>query len=66
MYIHILSDFSPLCVFKCLLKVPAREEAYLHWLHFISQPIVIMEIFADSIQLTKKGNLEGNLDLSFQ
>ena len=23
---------------------------------FISQPIVIMEIFADSIQLTKKGN----------
>ena len=25
--------FSPLCVFKCLLKFSAREEAKSHWLH---------------------------------
>ena len=24
---------SPLCVFKCVLKWPAREEAKSHWLH---------------------------------
>ena len=25
---------SPVCVFKCLLKSPAWEKAYSHWLHF--------------------------------
>ena len=27
--------FSPLCTFKCILKLPARKEALLHWLHFL-------------------------------
>ena len=27
--------FSPLCAFKCILKLPARKEALLHWLHFL-------------------------------
>ena len=26
-----LFDFSPLCVFKCLLKLPAQEDVQLHW-----------------------------------
>ena len=28
-----LFGFSPLCVFKCLLKFPACEDAKSHWLH---------------------------------
>ena len=28
-----LFDFSPLYVYKCVLKSPASEEAYSHWLH---------------------------------
>ena len=30
--LHLL-DFSPMCVFKCLLKSPAQEDAKSHWLH---------------------------------
>ena len=26
---------SPLCVFKCLLKLLGSEQAYSHWLHFL-------------------------------
>ena len=28
-------DFSPLCVFKCVLKVLASEDAYSHWLQLL-------------------------------
>ena len=28
-----LFDFSPLCVFRCALKLPAGEEVNSHWLH---------------------------------
>ena len=28
-----LFGFSPLCVFKCVLKLPAWEDAKSHWLH---------------------------------
>ena len=31
-WFHIF-DFSPRCDFKCVLKVPAWENNYLHWLH---------------------------------
>ena len=31
-----LSDFSPSYIFKGLIKLPAREKAYLHWLHFLA------------------------------
>ena len=31
-------DFFPLCIFKCLLKVPASEEANPHWLHLCNFP----------------------------
>ena len=28
-----LFNFSSVCVFKCLLKWPARDNSWLHWLH---------------------------------
>ena len=28
-----LFDFFPLCVFECVLKLPAQEDAKSHWLH---------------------------------
>ena len=33
-------DFSPLCVIKGLLKSPAWEKTYLHWLHLFGFPPV--------------------------
>ena len=30
---YICLFFSPLCLFKCVLKCPAFEDVYLHWLH---------------------------------
>ena len=39
-WLHLF-DFSPLCVFKCVFKLSAREEAYSHWLHlFDFSPVV--------------------------
>ena len=32
----ICCEFSPFCVFKCLLKVLAWEDAQSHWLHFFN------------------------------
>ena len=32
-HLFCLFDFSSPCVFKCVLKLPAREDAYPHWLH---------------------------------
>ena len=31
---HIYSTFIPLCVFKCVLKLPVINDAKSHWLHF--------------------------------
>ena len=31
-----LFDFSPLCVFKCVFKLPVVEDAKSHWLHLFS------------------------------
>ena len=36
--------FSPLCVFKCLLKFPAREDAKLHWLYLFNfSPLCVIK-----------------------
>ena len=32
-----LVDLSPLCLLTCLLKLPAREDSKLHWLHLFDQ-----------------------------
>ena len=37
--------FSPLCVIKCVLKLPAGEKAYLHWLHLFCNCCICDEIF---------------------
>ena len=40
----LLLDFSPLCVFICLLKLPAWEDAKLHWLHlFDFSPLWVLK-----------------------
>ena len=31
--VFCLFDLSPLCVFKCFLKLPASEDVKSHWLH---------------------------------
>ena len=31
-----LSDFSPLCILKCVFKLSVREKVYSHWLHFLA------------------------------
>ena len=37
-------DFFPLCIFKCLLKLPARADAKLHWLHlFDLSPLCVFK-----------------------
>ena len=37
---------GPLCVFKCLLKLPAIEDAYAHWLHlFDFSPLCVFKCF---------------------
>ena len=39
-----LFDFSPLCVFKWVLKSPARVDAKSHWLHlFVFSPLCVFK-----------------------
>ena len=42
-------DFSPLCVFKCCLKLPDSEKAYSHWLHLYDlSPLCAFKCFFKS------------------
>ena len=42
--------FSPLCVFKCLLKLLAREDEKLHWLHLFGlSPLCVFKCFFKSL-----------------
>ena len=44
-----LLDFSPLCVFKCLLKSPACVDAKSHWLHlFDFSPMCVFKCLLKS------------------
>ena len=46
----ILFGFSPLCVFKCTLKLYARTDAKLHWLHlFDFSPMCFQMCFVNCI-----------------
>ena len=37
--------FSPVCVFKCFLKLPASDDAYSHWLHlFDCSPLCLFKL----------------------
>ena len=46
--LHLL-DFSPLCVFKCLLKSPACVDAKSHWLHlFDFSPMCVFKCLLKS------------------
>ena len=43
-WLHLF-DFSPLCVFKCVLKCSLREEAKSHWLHLFNFSAFFFRIF---------------------
>ena len=45
-----LFDFSPLCVFKCLFKAFAQEDAKSHWLHLLNfSPLCIFKCLLKSL-----------------
>ena len=51
-------DFSPLCVFKCLLKLLGSEHAYSHWLHlFDFSPLCVFKYFRKLPALVKQNHI---------
>ena len=47
-----LFDFSKLCAFKCVLKSPAWNDAYSHWLHMLLFSPLIM-CLSIALRITK-------------
>ena len=50
-WLHLF-DFSPLCMFKCALKWPARDEVYPHWLHLWATLSSLRLLLSWSISIT--------------
>ena len=49
--LYVLSQFHRIfltCIFMCKIDVPAREGAYLYWLHFLQRGLLLFQTKRDT------------------